>query len=144
MSSPKFYFFDLGVVNTILGRFSLIQGSPEYGKVFEHLTWRELRSAIGYFRSLITLSYWRSLSKIEVDFILSDASGANPQYAIEVKAKSEVSQKDFKGLLAFAEEYPQVRKIVVCLEPIRRNTEQAIEIWPIREFLADLWEHKFF
>ena len=144
MGSPKFYFFDLGVVNTLLGRFSLTQGSPEYGKAFEHLVWRELRSAIGYRRSLVELTYWRSLSKLEVDFIISEPGKENPLYAIEVKAKREISPKDFKGLNAFAEEFPHVRKIMVSLEPIRRNTEQSIEIWPIESFLKALWNQDFF
>jgi len=144
MGSPKFYFFDLGVANALLGRFSLIQGSPEYGKAFEHLIWRELRSFIGYQRSLVELTYWRSLSKLEVDFVISEPGKKVPHCAIEVKAKKEVSSKDFKGLKAFAEEYPLVRKIIVSLEPIRRNTDSSIEVWPAEDFLKSLWNHEFF
>lgn len=144
MGSPKFYFFDVGVVNTLLGRFSLTQGSPEYGKCFEHLIWRELRSALGYLRSLAELSYWRSLSKLEVDFIISESGQKNPLYAIEVKAKKSISTKDFKALNAFSEEYPQVRKMIICHEPIRRNTENSVEIWPVEDFLKALWNREFF
>ena len=57
------------------------------------------------------LTYWRSRSQLEVDFVVGDA------VAIEVKAKSRVSARDYRGLLALAEEVPLRRKLVVCHEP---------------------------
>lgn len=59
----------------------------------------------------VPLTYWRSRSQLEVDFVVGDA------VAIEVKAKSLVSARDYRGLLALAEEVPLRRKLVVCHEP---------------------------
>ena len=57
---------------------------------------------------------------------------------IEVKAKSRVSVRDYKGLLALAEEVPLRRKLVVCREPRRRREENGVEIVPVRQFLSGL------
>ena len=59
--------------------------------------------------------------------------------AIEVKAKSRVSARDCKGLLALAEEVPLRRKLVVCHEPRRRRDDNGVEIVPVQEFLDALW-----
>ena len=52
--------------------------------------------------------------------------------AIEVKAKSRVSARDYKGLLALAEEVPLRQKLVVCHEPRRRCEENGVEIVPVQ------------
>ena len=59
--------------------------------------------------------------------------------AIEVKAKSRVSVRDYRGLLALAEEVPLRRKLVVCHEPRPRRDDHGVEILPVRVFLETLW-----
>ena len=53
----------------------------------------ELRAWLDYEQRDDPLTYWRSQSQLEVDFVVGDA------VAIEVKAKSRVSFRDCKGLL---------------------------------------------
>ncbi len=138
MSAAKFYFFDVGLANALTYRFSLAKGTSEYGKAFEHLLWRELESAIHYFELDLEVQYWRSLSKLEVDFIIYSLEKKEPILAIEAKAKSIISERDLKGLLAFSEEFSQIKKLVVSLEPRKRTLENEIEIWPVEEFLKNL------
>ncbi|MDD5628090.1 MAG: AAA family ATPase [Elusimicrobia bacterium] len=133
VATPKFYFFDIGVVNELLGRFEVARHGDLFGKAFEHLIFTELKAALEYFDSDRPLSYWRSLSKFEVDFMLGD------DIAIEVKGKSVISPRDERSLSALAEELPLKRRIVVCLEPRRRRSEAGHEIVPAEEFLAELW-----
>jgi predicted AAA+ superfamily ATPase len=144
MSTPKFYFFDVGVANSLLKRWNTQAGTPEYGKVFEHLIWRELETAIRYLSRDFQLSYWRSLSQMEVDFILTQGGHHAPSYAIEAKGKTVIRSRDTSGLIAFAQDYPQVRKILVCLEPVQRTTADGVEICPIADFLESLWNGQFF
>ena len=75
---------------------------------------------------------------MEVDFIL--AEGRKPVVAIEVKGSGTISPTDLKGLRAFGEDWPRVRKIVVSLEPHPRTTEDGIEIFPSEQFLSSLWD----
>jgi len=59
--------------------------------------------------------------------------------AIEVKAKSRVSNRDYRGLLALADEIPLRRKMVVCHETRRRRDDHGVEIVPVHEFMDALW-----
>ncbi len=137
--ASKFYFFDVGLANAMVGRWSIQQGTPEYGDAFEHWIWRELDTAIAYRRLDVDLSYWRSTSKFEVDFVVTPKHKTVPELAIEVKAKKNVGHKDLSGLLAFAEDFSKVRKIVVSLESMKRITTDGVEIWPVLEFIRGLW-----
>ena len=77
---------------------------------------------------------------MEVDFVL--AEGQRPVVAIEVKAPRSVSTNDLKGLRAFSQDWPNVRRIVVALEPHPRTTEDRIEILPVEQFLSRLWDQE--
>ena len=137
MTVPKFYYFDPGVANALLGRKEISVGSPEYGKVLEHFIFCEITAALSYLKSGLLLSYWRSTSKMEVDFVFG-------KVAVEVKGSGAVSKKETKPLLALAEDIKGLRKIVVCHESQPRKTEEGIEILPLKRFLEMLWDGEFF
>ena len=82
------------------------------------------------------LSYWRSTSRFEVDFLIGDHT------AIEVKAKENVSASELKSLRALAEEDTFKRYLCVCLEPRVRRVG-AVTIMPYRKFLQALWSGEF-
>src|SRR5438132_13673590 len=63
------------------------------------------------------LSYWRSTSGFEVDFILGDHTG------IEMKAKDTISPRDVRSLRALAEERKLKRHICVSLETRPRRVD---------------------
>jgi predicted AAA+ superfamily ATPase len=96
----------------------------------------ELKSYLDYYRLDDPLTYWRSRSRFEVDFVIGN------KVAIEVKSKSRVSSRDYKGILAFGEEVPLKRKIVVCREKRRRRDDDGVEIIPVTTFLKELWKGK--
>jgi len=79
LASSKYYFFDVGVVAALQGR-EFRAGTPEFGEALETYLMHELVSYSDYI-SGESLSYWRSTSGFEVDFILGDHT------AVEVKAK---------------------------------------------------------
>lgn len=134
LASSKYYFFDVGVVASLQGR-EFRPGTPEFGEAFETYLMHELVSYSDYV-SGEPLSYWRSTSGFEVDFILGDHT------AIEVKAKENLSTQDLKPLRALAEEKKLKRYLCVSLEPRRRNLEN-LTILPLREFLDSLWSRKY-
>ncbi len=139
VQSPKFYFFDIGVVNYLLHRKEVVRGTAEYGHAFEHLVMQELVAYIGYTRNENKLSYWRTSTGIEVDAVIGDA-----RIAIEIKSAEEIQNKHLKGLRAFREEHPECRAIVVSLDRISRTTEDNIEIQYIYDFLQELWAGRLF
>ncbi|HXV61737.1 MAG TPA: AAA family ATPase [Vicinamibacteria bacterium] len=136
VATAKFYLFDVGVANSLRRTGFIERGSDAYGRALEHLVFLELRSYLDYARSDELLTYWRSRSQLEVDFLVHD------RVAIEVKAKSRVSPRDYKGVLALGEELDLDRRIVVCDEARRRSDDVGVEIFPVAEFLRDLWAGK--
>ncbi len=131
--SPRFYYFDIGITNFLLKRNRLTQGSPEYGKAFEHFIILELVAYLEYTNSRAELTYWRTSSGLEVDAVLGDAN-----VAIEIKSAREIQNHHLKGLKAFAEEYPGARKILVSNEKYARRVND-IELIPAYPFLEQLW-----
>jgi predicted AAA+ superfamily ATPase len=138
VATEKFYFFDVGVVHALLERWAVSPRTAEYGRVLEHFVERELRASLDYMRSDRRLFFWRSRSRMEVDFVLAERQ--KPAVAIEVKASHTVGPGDVKGLRAFAQDWPRVRKVVVSLEAHARTTQDRIEILPVESFLRDLWD----
>lgn len=135
ISSSKYYFFDTGVAASLQGRQHTKQGTTEFGEAFETYIFHELMCYRDYI-SGDDLTYWRSTSGFEVDFIIGDHT------AIEVKAKENVSTQDIKSLRALAEEKKLKNYLCVSLEPRTRKVE-GITILPIKEFLKSLWEGQY-
>lgn len=140
MSTSKFYLFDCGVTNALVGRKEIPVGTTEFGKMLEQAIFIELKAYLDYGQRDKKIEYWRSTSQLEVDFLIY--SHLEDLVAIEVKAGSNPGRKDFKGLKALEEEFRLQRKIVVCNTDRPRKTKEGIEILPIGEFLHQLWEDK--
>jgi len=135
VQAPKFYFADVGVVNTLAKRGRVEPGSELFGKAFESWVFHELSAHRAYAERDAELAYWRLASGIEVDFVIDDV-----RVAIEAKGTARVTLDHLKGLREIAKDHPKVkRRIVVCLEDRPRRTEDGIEILPYREFAAELW-----
>jgi predicted AAA+ superfamily ATPase len=136
VSTSKFYFFDIGVTNVLCRRSNIEERSELYGEALEQLIALELKAYLDYQRSEQALTYWRSLSQIEVDFVVGE------KLAIEVKAKNRISKRDYKNLLLLEEELKDIRKIIVCNESRYLKTDENVEIMPVEYFLRELWEHR--
>lgn len=134
LASSKYYFFDIGVVSWLQGR-KFRPGTPEFGEAFETYLMHELISYSDYM-SGEKLSYWRSTSGFEVDFIIGDHT------AVEVKAKENVSATDLKPLRALSEEKKLKRYLCVSLEPRIRRIEDIMVI-PFKDFLGALWDGEY-
>ena len=133
VATAKFFFFDIGVANTLKRIQGIEAGSDTYGRALEHLVFLEMRGYLDYRRLDHELTYWRSRSQFEVDFVVGD------QLGVEVKSKARVSPRDYKGLLALGEEVKLKRKLVVCGEKQRRRADDGVEILPPGDFFRELW-----
>jgi len=136
ISTAKFYFFDVGVCNFLAGRRGIKPKTELFGKSFEHFIFTELKANLSYRKDRRPLTFWRSKSGFEVDFLLGD------EVAIEVKGSDMVSEKHLTGLKALAEEIRLKRQIVVSLDPKPRKIKN-IEIMPVGNFLRRLWDGEF-
>ncbi|HUW93678.1 MAG TPA: ATP-binding protein [Bacteroidales bacterium] len=131
--SPKFYYFDVGIAGYLLKRGRIVHGSATFGHAFEHFIYHEIFSHSHYSDLGYPVSYWRTVSQIEVDFILGDH-----EVAIEVKSTEIANPRHLRGLKSFAEEYKVKKLILVSNDPAPRKVG-GIMIMPWRHFLDQLW-----
>ncbi len=140
VAAPKFYFFDVGVVNFLAKRGELSTGSELIGKAFENWVFHELCSYNAYREKYADLFYWRLSSGIEVDFIINHID-----CAIESKASEKIRSRHMRGLRELKKEHPEVRKrLLVSMDSHDRETEDGILILHYTTFLDSLWKGLFF
>ena len=136
IQAPKFYYFDVGIVNYLRNRCNIQLGSVDFGHAFEHFIIQELIAYLGYNEKEEQLSYWRTSSGYEVDAIIG-----NGRVAIEIKSVEEIQSRHLKGLKAFQEEFPDCRLIAVSFDSRPRITN-GVEVYPVANFLNKLWNNE--
>lgn len=105
---PKFFFFDVGVLNSLLGNF--VPSLDRIGKLAEQLVMNQiLHSAWAYDRDL-TISSFRTRGGVEVDFIVTLDSEVS---AIEVKNGEDVGTEDCAGLMHFSKVYSKHKGLYI-------------------------------
>ena len=136
--SSKFYLIDPGIARAFKNNFGPI-AIEEKGFLFEGLVAQLLRAYKDYRNLYEEIYYWSSLGakQTEVDFLLKRGKEL---IAIEVKAKTQVSAQDYRGLKTISK-LPEVkRRIIVYLGKTIRKTQEGIEIWPFDFFCKNLKE----
>jgi predicted AAA+ superfamily ATPase len=136
ISAPKFYFFDIGIANYLLKRTGIEYGSITFGRAFEHFIYQEIYAHSKYSDLNYNISYWRTASQIEVDFVLGDG-----EVAVEVKSTDMAQLRHFGGLNHFANEYSPKKLILVSNDPYPRQVGN-ISVLPWKIFLEELWSNK--
>ena len=137
VSTSKFYFFDVGLAFYLKGQNFPIEGTPQWGEALEHFIYCEIKAYLDVFQKTETLSYWRTQTGIEVDFIVAENDA--PKMAIEVKAKISPSGRDFSGLIAIKEEFRDLKCVVVCQTALETQKDDGICLIPVAVFLEKLW-----
>lgn len=124
---PKYYLFDMGVINAICGRAALssVKGSSIYGMLFEHFVILETHRLISYTEKGMKLFHWRTSAGSEVDLVVQSADHL---WAIEIKSSSDVRQGDLRGLKSFLNSYPDAETLCVstCDKPYMAGVFKVI------------------
>lgn len=135
IKTAKFFFFDVGIVSYLLGYKSIIPGTHEYGRFFEHFILQECWAYRHYSRKDFPVSYGRTASGSEVDLILGEA-----EVAIEIKSSKNAGSIRTKGLHLFGEENKTKKKIIVSRDPIPKKLDSGILVLPWKYFCNQLWD----
>ncbi len=109
VAHDKFYYFDVGVYRSIRPKGPLDSPEEIEGMALEGLIAQHLRAWASHRSIPAELSYWRTKSGSEVDFVVY---GEDVFVAVEVKRSRNVHHTDLRALKAFMEDYPQAK---VCL-----------------------------
>lgn len=126
VSHPKFYFFDMGVTNSLNRQLTAPPDPVRTGRLFEQWIILETYRMLNYLGSEAGLFFWRTNHGAEVDLII-EKHGA-PIGAFEIKSASHISGTHLSGLRAFREDYPDVPLHVVAQveNPFRLEDVQVL------------------
>ena len=131
---PKFYLFDCGVVRALSHRLREPLDSAERGHLLETWVFHELRAHLAYSNGGGTLSYYRTPSGTEVDFVWSRGKH---HIGIEVKASTQWKPGYGRAL----RELHQHRTLTACHAIYLGESSQRdgpIIVHPLAAFVADL------
>jgi predicted AAA+ superfamily ATPase len=131
--APKFYLFDVGVAGALTKRRLAEPRGEQFGRALEHLVFMELAAHSSYRELGYDISFWRTKSGVEVDFVVGQG-----EVAIEVKGTARVDDRDLRSLALFAGIHRPRLSIVVCNEPEERVVN-GVRILPWSAFFRELW-----
>jgi len=138
VATPKFYFFDVGLVSGLQKRKIEQLKGAEAGKALEQYIFLELIAYRGIKELDFDITFFRTKSGQEVDFILNKG-----EIAIEIKIKDTIKPADLRGLTAFHERYKPRRSLLINTSPNKRKLEISdtfsIDVLPWETFLQMLW-----
>lgn len=136
VSHSKFYFFDTGVYRAVrpLGPLD----NPDFisGIAAESIFFQNLRAINDYLNLNYELFYFRTISGVEVDFILYGERGIK---AFEVKSKNHIHSSDIKGVKTFLADYPESKGYIIYGGD-KKMYRDNIEILPMEMALKTLPE----
>lgn len=129
LSTPKFFFFDLGVRHAAAGLApsrEVVKANP--GPLFEQWVGIELWKRLQYLGDGY-LTYLRTRHGAEVDFIIERGKTLTP---IEVKWTAQPDLQDARHLLAFLQEHPDrsARGYIICRCPRPLQIHEKVTALP--------------
>jgi predicted AAA+ superfamily ATPase len=127
---PRYYFFDVGVLNGSLAQFNVT--SDRIGNLFEHLFLQLLIASAQAHDDDIRVSVFRTDSGTEVDFIVEKN---NELFAVEVKATKSIGSHDLRGLKSFSEFYGKNHTSMIAYLGEESYEVENIQILPLLKAL---------
>jgi uncharacterized protein len=134
--SPKFYYFDLGVKNSLGKSLHHLpsEGTSSFGDLFEHFLINEVYRLNEYFSKDFRLSYLATKNGAEIDLILSRG---REHFAIEIKASSQVDEVTANKLSRLAPEIKNIKGMfLLSNDPVRREIA-SVNCLPWQDFLRE-------
>jgi uncharacterized protein len=132
-SHPKFYLFDAGIYRALRATGPLDKPQEMDGAALEGLVAQHLRAWLDLQPERHDLHFWRTRTGLEVDFVVYGPTGF---WAIEVKNSRRLAPADTRGLLAFKEEYPEAKLLLLYRGP--QKMERGVLCMPCDTFLRQL------
>lgn len=135
ITSEKFYYFDVGVYQTLRPKGILDSPSEIAGAGLETLFYQSLLAIIAYYKFDFQVFYWKTASGVEVDFVCYGKSGL---IAFEIKHSQTIRVKNLTGLQHFKQDYPMAQCYILYLGSERLHFPDSITAIPFVEALFSL------
>lgn len=135
---PRFYFFDCGVLNAILGEHTaeVRVGTRRYGTLFESFIISEFFRQKSYLNCNYGFFSWRTVNSLEVDLVI-DQGLHRPPIAVEIKSKEIIGKDDIESLAAFGKEHSNSKRFCICRTP-QPTMLDGVTILPWRTGVSEI------
>ncbi|MBY0436110.1 MAG: DUF4143 domain-containing protein, partial [Cyclobacteriaceae bacterium] len=90
----KFFFYDLGIRNSLLQNYSPLEGRTDAGALWENFCIVERMKLIQYEQKNVNLYFWRTKTQKEIDFI-EESDGKLAAFEFKLKPGEAKAPKDF-------------------------------------------------
>ncbi|MFN3696758.1 MAG: ATP-binding protein [Pseudobdellovibrio sp.] len=126
---PRYFFFDIGVVNALRGGFEL--SHDRIGSMWEYLVYNQIVNT-SHALDLETQMYnFRTRGGLEADFIFANNG---KKFAIECKSGTSITESDYSNLIAIERYYPKIQKIVIY-RGTKEKKQEGVWIVPLAKAL---------
>ncbi len=122
---PRYFFFDLGVVNALRGGFELSQ--DRIGPLWEYLIFNQITNTSTALDLNSELFNFRTRGGLEVDFIYSLEG---KKIALECKSGQQINSSDYQNLIALEKYYPKIQKLIIY-RGTKERKENGVWILPL-------------
>lgn len=136
-NSPKFYLFDIGLINALEHQLRSEPDVNRFGRLFEHFIVLETHRLVRYLSSDGRIFFWRTKDGQEVDLLIEHKGKLIA--AVEIKSSTKVSMEDLAALKAFNQDYPGVPRFVAARVPQAYDLHD-ISVLPWEQYLQRLLE----
>lgn len=142
VTSPKFYFFDPGIVRAATATLDaeLSSSSYLYGKFFEHFVILEIIKANEAYDKHYRLSYLKTSSQQEIDVI---ASKTTHHLAIEIKSGNDPDPVDAEKLFRLSRKIANCQPYIFC-QIQRATTIAGVKVMPWQQGVRELFGSRGF
>ena len=131
---PKFFFFDVGILNGLLGNFEV--SADRVGRLFEHLICNQILNEASAHDVEARIATYRTEHGAEVDLIVEVGTEL---FAVEVKASRLAAASDLRGLHSFREYYGKRHRSWIVYQGGMRRQIGSTEIWPWQEGIREMF-----
>lgn len=140
--SPKFYFFDLGVVRALLHQLDVpvVESSYHFGNLFEQYIILESIRFNHYLEKDFQFSYFRDSRDLEIDLLIKRPGKRG--LAVEIKSSTKITDEHCRNLLLIKKDLKNFDPIILCREKKIRILDNGIKIYPWQKGLSDIFSGK--
>lgn len=127
--TPKFYFFDPGVVRALTAQLSLplMESTRIYGDVFEHFVILQCMQLASYYHREYRFSYLMTKDLAEIDLVV-ERPGL-PVLFIEIKSTNNVQSKHLNTLNKLSRDFGECEPICFSRDPYSKIID-GIQVYP--------------
>ena len=130
--TPKFYFFDTGVVRALTNQLNvpLTSSTSQFGEIFEHFIILQCKQLAHYYHRDYRFSYLKTKDDAEIDLVV-ERPGL-PVLFIEIKSNQQVQSMHLNTLRKMAEDIGSCEAVCFSCDRYLKNLD-GIKVFPWKQ-----------